>query len=101
MKKRGLHCFTFLCWSFLSCAAYAQNARTPQPLAFEVATVKPFGRAENGRALPERIVGGLGTSDPGRITYANLSLQKLLLTAYEIAPYQLSAPTGPIQIPCA
>ena len=40
------------------------------------------------------IVGGPGTSDLDRITYANLSLQRLLLTAYEIAPFQLTAPPG-------
>jgi len=55
-------------------------------VAFEAASVKPadpkaapVNRAPNAQAT---LRGGPGTADPGRISYANVTLQTLLITAY-------------------
>jgi uncharacterized protein (TIGR03435 family) len=36
--------------------------------------------------------GGPGTTDAGQITYTNVLLQSVMLKAYDLQPYQLSAP---------
>ncbi|HEY1759930.1 MAG TPA: TIGR03435 family protein [Bryobacteraceae bacterium] len=56
---------------------------------FEAASVKLFTPAG---AFPLRTDGGPGTSDPGRITYLNLSFQDLLMAAYGVKRYQISGP---------
>src|SRR5690348_13014939 len=94
MRSGATHHVKVLCLVFLASVACAQDGQSTPKFTFEVATVKPSARDANGRVLAMRIVDGPGTSDPGRITYANLTLQQLLLTAYEVAPYQLSAPPG-------
>src|SRR5262249_43578974 len=33
-----------------------------------------------------------GTSDPGRISYSNITLRRVLLSAYEVKSYQISGP---------
>jgi tetratricopeptide (TPR) repeat protein len=60
----------------------AESARTKlASLRFEVASVKQAVLKPNeGYAIP-RIIGGPGTSDPGRITFLNFSLNWLLRTA--------------------
>jgi uncharacterized protein (TIGR03435 family) len=63
---------------FVACAAWAQT--------FEAASVK---LASGGR--PDAS-GGPGTKDPGRIHYANTTMQTLLLTAYDLQSYQLAGP---------
>jgi uncharacterized protein (TIGR03435 family) len=68
-------------------AASSQTA-TPDRLAFEVASVKPAGSV-SGRLTMN---GGPGTSDPGRITYTNIMLRRILLSAYEVRNYQISGP---------
>ena len=55
--------------------------------SFDAASVKP---AAGGR--PDAS-GGPGTKDPGRIHYANTSLQSLLLTAWDLRTFQLVAPS--------
>lgn len=59
-----------------------------QTASFEVATVKV---SASGNTRP-RLQGGPGTSDPGQIIYSNVLLQSVMLKAYDIQPYQLSAP---------
>jgi hypothetical protein len=56
-------------------ARNAARSETPPRLEFEVASIRPFTRAPNGRALPSRTIGGPGTPDPNRILFTNLSLQ--------------------------
>ena len=67
-----------------SSLALAQPATVPP--AFEAASVKPadpkaapVNRSANAQAT---LRGGPGTADPGRISYANVTLQSLLITAY-------------------
>ena len=62
--------------------AFAQ----PAPITFDAASVKPadpksapVNRSANAQAT---LRGGPGTADPGRISYANVTLQSVLITAY-------------------
>jgi uncharacterized protein (TIGR03435 family) len=68
-------------------AASSQTAASDR-LAFEVASVKPAESA-SGRFTMN---GGPGTSDPGRITYTNIMLRRILLSAYEVGNYRISGP---------
>jgi uncharacterized protein (TIGR03435 family) len=61
---------------------------TSEQQTFEVASVKP-AKSENGRFTMN---GGPGTSDPGRISYTNIMLRRILLNAYEVRNYQISGP---------
>jgi uncharacterized protein (TIGR03435 family) len=64
------------------------------PLTFEVASVRPAAPNPAIR-IPQMYLarGGPGTADPGRIDYANMSMQELLRQAYGLKlPYQLSGP---------
>jgi len=67
--------------------------QTPDGLTFEVASVKrspppdPSGRVFFG---PPR--GGPGTSDPGQITWTNATLKNIVMTAYDVQNYQVTAP---------
>jgi uncharacterized protein (TIGR03435 family) len=51
--------------------------------SFEVASVKP-SKSTTGRVTI--------ANDPGRISYSNIMLRRVLLTAYDIKPYQLVGP---------
>jgi uncharacterized protein (TIGR03435 family) len=55
--------------------------------SFEAASIKPA--AQRGRV---RMEGGPGTADPGRIRYSDMNLRYLVMAAYRIASFQLSAP---------
>ena len=64
--------------------AFAQNATT----VFDTASIRPadpkaapVNRSPNAQAT---LRGGPGTADPGRISYANITLQSLLITAYGV-----------------
>jgi uncharacterized protein (TIGR03435 family) len=71
----------------------SDSARTKlASLRFEVASVKAVN-ARGGYAVP-RTIGGPGTSDPGRITFLNFSLNWLVQTAYDVRDYQLSGPSA-------
>jgi uncharacterized protein (TIGR03435 family) len=61
---------------------------TPDRLTFEVASVKP-AKTVSGRFTMN---GGPGTGDPGRITYTNIMLRRILLSAYDVKNYQISGP---------
>lgn len=56
---------------------------------FEVASVKPSPPASQGRGGAQ---GGPGTSDPGRITYFRVTLQRLIGEAYGVNFDQIQAP---------
>jgi uncharacterized protein (TIGR03435 family) len=61
-------------------AAFGQSA----PPAFEVASVKPVKTSiKEGKRM---------TTDPGRVTYSNVSLRDCIQAAYGVRPYQISGP---------
>jgi uncharacterized protein (TIGR03435 family) len=65
----------------LCAVAFAQS--------FEAASIKP---AKPGmRQRRPGLEGGPGTSDPGRIRYSDISLHDLILLAYHVRGFQLSA----------
>jgi uncharacterized protein (TIGR03435 family) len=73
----------------LACgAAFGQASATPQ---FEVATVKPTAPSPDGRMFV-MMRGGPGSSDPGRVQYAGLTLKNLLSTAYAVKAFQITGP---------
>jgi hypothetical protein len=77
--------------SGLLLAAAAARGQAPPTLEFEVASVKPA----NPQQLGFTMRGGPGTPDPGRLTYSNVPLQRILLTAYGITTaYQISGPSS-------
>jgi uncharacterized protein (TIGR03435 family) len=67
--------------------ASAQNAASNLQ-AFEAASVKP-AKSASGRFTMN---GGPGTGDPGRISYTNIMLRRILLSAYDVRNYQVSGP---------
>jgi uncharacterized protein (TIGR03435 family) len=70
------------------CGAYAQQAGSP---TFEVASIKP-GPPPDVRGMFVHSSGGPGSNDPERYTAENLSLENLIMNAYDVKPYQLNAP---------
>ena len=66
-------------------AAFAQDPN------FEVASVKPAGAFQPGRPVGMR--GGPGTNDPGQISWNFITLQDLILRAYDLKEFQISAPS--------
>src|SRR5437762_2198879 len=64
------------------------EAAATDELRFEVASVKP-AQSTSGRFTMN---GGPGTSDPGRISYTNIMLRRILLSAYDVRNYQISGP---------
>jgi uncharacterized protein (TIGR03435 family) len=74
----------------LACTAFGQTA---QNLTFEVASVKPSPPPDpNGRVFFGPPMGGPGTHDPGQITWSNAALRNVLMTAYDMQTYQVTAP---------
>jgi len=63
----------------------------PQQAKFDVVSVKPAGPFVPGAF--GRMKGGPGTADPGRITYTGVSLQTLLMRAYNVRNDQISGPS--------
>src|SRR5258706_15278617 len=61
-------------------------------LTFEVASIKPAAPPEMGM-MRVGSRGGPGTGDPTRFTASNFSLSNLITTAYDLRPYQLTAPS--------
>ena len=59
---------------------------------FEVATVKKADPPQPGKPVFFGTRGGLGTDDPGRITWSNVNLRTLLTTAWDVKPYQITGP---------
>ena len=70
----------------VSAAWMAFGQAAPAGPAFEVASVKPAARPTGGG--PRRI----SSSDPGRVTYNNVTLRTLLIRAYQVKDYQIAGP---------
>ena len=72
-------------WGIILCGglAFAQTAQ------FEVTSVKPASPDARG----VRCTGGPGTSDPGTLTCQNYSLSFLVMMAYDLRSFQLTAPS--------
>lgn len=81
MTHRSLVVLAFFC-----SLTYAQTAEP----AFEVASISYMGPYDNHR--DSSLQGGPGTSDPERITYENVTLLKLLVSAYGVDFNQISGP---------
>jgi uncharacterized protein (TIGR03435 family) len=67
--------------------------QTADSVTFEVASVKRTPPPEPNARLffgPPR--GGPGSSDPGQITWSNAALRNILMTAYDVQTYQVTAP---------
>jgi uncharacterized protein (TIGR03435 family) len=58
---------------------------------FEVAAIRPFAPGPNG-SFPIGVKGGPGTDDPTRMTFTNYSLTNMIVLAYSLKYYQLTAP---------
>lgn len=63
------------------------HAQAPARTRFEVASVKAAGP----RAAGGGFRGGPGSSDPGQVSYIDFDLHSLVLRAYDVRPYQLTA----------
>ena len=74
---------------FTSCAAWAQTAENSP--AFEVASVKPAAPI-TGNFIRVGMRGGPGSSDPGQITYTNVTVKNVLMNAYGVKGFQISGP---------
>jgi len=70
----------------------AAAALAEQPLSFEVASVKASTQPDWAHGVRSTQSGGPGTPDPGRWTCDHMPLDSLLLTAYKLQAFQLSAP---------
>ena len=68
---------------FTCCAAFAQT--------FEVASVKPAAPITGNRIMV-MMRGGPGSPDPGQITYSNVTVKNVLMTAYGVKGFQISGP---------
>jgi uncharacterized protein (TIGR03435 family) len=75
------------CGLGLFCACLC--AQSSKDLIFEAASVKPVPTLTAARI---RMEGGPGTSDPTRITYANVPLKQLFVVAYGVKQDQVSGP---------
>ncbi len=74
----------------LSAPAFAQIVETP---TFEVASIRPSPPIEqNARVFLGPPRGGPGTSDPGQITWKYAALRNILMTAFDVQTFQLTAP---------
>ena len=81
-------------WSagLLALTAWGAIAQTGEASpTFEAASVKPSAPM-TGNRLMVRMQGGPGTPDPGQITYTNVALKNLIMTAYNVKGYQVSGP---------
>lgn len=73
-----------------ACAVFGQSTEN---LTFEVASVKPAAPSPEGRIFVGGR-GGPGTADPGQITRSNSTLKNLIMAAYDVRNYQVSAPAS-------
>jgi len=77
----------------LTCSL-AQAQAPDKALTFDAAAIKPFVPPNPGRGMimGRGGRGGPGSSDPGRIHYAVITLKGLLAIAYDVKDYQISGP---------
>jgi uncharacterized protein (TIGR03435 family) len=80
---------TALLLAFSGFLSYGQIAAK---LEFEVASIKPSVAPSGGRGMNVGMQGGPGTTDPTQITYSNMTLKLLIMTAYNMKTYQVTAP---------
>ncbi len=67
--------------------------QAPAREEFEVAAIRPFDPGP-GPGFSGGVKGGPSTDDPTRMTFTNYSLANLIVLAYSIKYYQLTAPLG-------
>jgi uncharacterized protein (TIGR03435 family) len=63
-----------------------------EKLQFEAASVKPSPPPDGGRMMMINGRGGPGSNDPTHLRFTNASLAQIVTRAYDIKPYQLTAP---------
>src|SRR5260370_41816333 len=68
--------------------AFGQAKESP---TFEAASIKPAA-PQTGMGMRVMMRGGPGSPDPGQITYSNVSLKNVVMTAYGVKGYQISGP---------
>jgi len=69
------------------------SAQAADKLTFEVASVKVSPPIKpNDRVYLGPARGGPGTPDPTQITWSYATLKNLLITAYDVTPFQISGP---------
>jgi uncharacterized protein (TIGR03435 family) len=73
-----------------SSAAFAQTA--PAALSFEAASLKLTASPGTQEKMFRSMVGGPGSSDPGRFTYTNVTLKVLVQMAYNLKEFQVEGP---------
>lgn len=78
--------------SIIVLASVSVLGQTPGNLTFEVASVKRSPPDPSGRVFFGPPRGGPGTSDPGQITWTNAALRNILMTAYDVQVFQVTAP---------
>ena len=79
--------------AFAALACLAVYGQTGQNLTFEVASVRPSPPpAPNQRVFYGPPRGGPGTSDPGQITWTAASMLSILMAAYDVQAFQVTAP---------
>jgi uncharacterized protein (TIGR03435 family) len=66
-------------------------AQGPPKEEFEVAAIRPFDQGP-GPGFPVGVKGGPGTADPTRMTFTNYSITNMIVLAYSLKYYQLTAP---------
>jgi uncharacterized protein (TIGR03435 family) len=80
----------------LTCSL-TQGQSPEKTLTFDAVTIKPFvpqpGRSGERLFFFGGSRGGPGSSDPGRIQYPAITLQNLMMTAYDVKDFQISGPT--------
>jgi uncharacterized protein (TIGR03435 family) len=72
-------------------ASFANGQTVNKSLRFEAASVKIAGK-NFIPGLTGKMTGGPGTSDPGRITYRQVSLIQLLMKAWDVEYYRIDGP---------
>jgi uncharacterized protein (TIGR03435 family) len=75
--------------ALVACASQDQKAAGAP--AFEAASVKISGAARVGR-IADRMRGGPGSGDPGRITYDHVRLLELLMKGWDMESYRIIGP---------
>jgi uncharacterized protein (TIGR03435 family) len=86
MKTASL--LSVVCVFAIAALAQPQAAK----LEFEVASIRPPAPEQGPYKSTGLMRGGPGTSDPGQIRFVNSSLANVVMTAYNLKPYQLTAP---------
>lgn len=79
------------CCFGLTCAAVCGHAAAST--SFEVASVRPSpAPGPNERVFFGPPRGGPGTRDPGQITWSRAALRNIIMTAYDVQTFQVTAP---------